>query len=58
MFGLSKYAINTYFAMLVVTVIASGATLIIVHVATAADFQAFAGSEGEYADLERSILGR
>jgi len=55
---LTAYQVNTYLAMLAVTVIASGATLLIVRVATASEFPVFGGSISEYADLQRTILGR
>jgi hypothetical protein len=55
---LTAYEVNTYLAMLTVTIIASGATLLIVRVATASEFTVFAGSESEYKGLQRSILGK
>ncbi len=54
---LTTRAINTYFAMLVVAIVASGATLIIVHVATADTTATALGNEVQYAPLQKSILG-
>lgn len=58
MFGISKYSINTYFAVLVVTIIASGAAFIIVHVGTAISFPRLSGNEAQFSDLQKSILGK
>ena len=57
MFGISKYSINTYFAMLVVTVIASGAALLIVRMGTTAHASLVHGDdEAQFAELRESIL--
>ena len=56
---ITGYRMNTYFAMLVVTIFASGAALLIVHIAVAKEFPALQeGSVNEYASLESSLLGR
>lgn len=55
---LTAYQVNTYLALLVITVIASGATLLIVRVATASEFPALGGSIAEYAGLQQSLLGK
>jgi len=52
----STYALNTYFAMLILTVIASGATLLIVRVANADNFAFLNANEAPYASLKESIL--
>jgi len=52
-----KATINTYFATLLVTIAGAGATLLIVHIATAdAVDSAMQGTEGSYAALQQSIL--
>ncbi|HVB20007.1 MAG TPA: hypothetical protein VNF51_01815 [Candidatus Paceibacterota bacterium] len=54
-----KEKINTYFAILLVTIAGSGAALLIVHVATTDAIAAtFGGSETVYAPLQRSILNQ
>jgi hypothetical protein len=55
---LTGLTVNTYFAMLTVTVVASGATLLIVHIATADASRAALGSAAQYAELQKAILGR
>ncbi|MCX6790027.1 MAG: hypothetical protein NTV60_00700 [Candidatus Kaiserbacteria bacterium] len=50
-----KDRVNTYFAMLFMTIAAAGAASIIVHIAYA-DFSNFQGSEAQYAKLQKSIL--
>ena len=50
-----KYRINAYFAVLLVTIAGSFATLIIVHVAWDANTFIFV-SGGSYASLQRSLL--
>ena len=52
------YTVNTYFGMFVLTVVAAGATLLIVHIATATEYPMLGGNAAEYADLQKSILGR
>ncbi len=47
----TTYTLNTYFAMLIVTIIASGASLLIVHVATAKAFPLLSGDEAQYAGI-------
>lgn len=52
-----KNRINAYFAVLLITLIGSGAALLIVHVATANTFTTtLGGSEAGYASLQQSIL--
>ena len=53
---LSTYRLNTYFAMLILTIVASGATLIIVHVATKSSTAFANDSEAAYTSLKDSIL--
>jgi hypothetical protein len=55
---LAGLTLNTYYAMLAVTVVASGAALLIVHIATADTSRAALGNEAQFQDLQRSILGR
>ncbi|MCR4333556.1 MAG: hypothetical protein NUV60_00840 [Patescibacteria group bacterium] len=52
-----KDKMNTYIAILLVTIAGSGAALIIVHVATTDVITtALRGSESNYASLQQSIL--
>ncbi|HEY4522777.1 MAG TPA: hypothetical protein VJK73_00180 [Candidatus Paceibacterota bacterium] len=51
------YTVNTYFGMLILTVVAAGATLLIVHIATATEYPTLGGNAAEYSDLQKSILG-
>ncbi len=52
-----KERINSYFAILFITIIGGGAALIIVDVATTDIVtEAFRGSEAAYAPLQKSIL--
>lgn len=55
---LTSYRVNTYFALLAITIIASGATLLIVHTATGDHTATALGNEAPYQDLQRSILGK
>ena len=52
-----KEKINTYIAVLLITIAGGGATLLIVHIGTS-DVLAttLQGSEGVYASLQQSIL--
>jgi hypothetical protein len=50
--SLTVYKLNTYFAMLLVTIIASGAALIIVHMGTAKAFNSALGNEAAYTSLK------
>ncbi|MDP2593927.1 MAG: hypothetical protein Q8P36_01125 [bacterium] len=50
------HTVNTYFGMLVIAVIASGAVLLIVHIATARQYPVLDGSAAEYTPLKQSIL--
>ncbi|MDE2173425.1 MAG: hypothetical protein KGJ31_02395 [Patescibacteria group bacterium] len=51
-----KDKINSYFAVLLITIAGAGATMIIVRVANT-DTSTFAtGSEAQYASLQNSIL--
>ncbi len=52
-----KDKINTYFAILLITIAGASATMIIVHVSYSNMLSA-TGSEAQYAALERSILKR
>lgn len=52
-----KDKINAYFAVLLITIAGSGATLLIVHIATSETLLAtFSGNETTYAALQQSIL--
>lgn len=51
-----KEKINSYFAVLLVTIAGSIATLIIVHVAYDTNTLLFIGSEGAYVSTQQSIL--
>ena len=52
-----KDKINSYFAVLLITIAGSGAALFIVHIATTDVIAtAFRGSEDTYASLQQSIL--
>ena len=52
-----KDRINSYFAILLITVAGAGATLIIVHVANTTRLSTIVnGSEASYAPLQQSIL--
>ncbi len=52
-----KEKINSYIAILLIVVAATGATMIIVHVVTASTFTFIVGnSESDYAPLQQSIL--
>lgn len=52
-----KDTINTYFAVLIVTIIGAGATLIIVHIGTINIFASTFNRNGpEYTELQQSIL--
>lgn len=53
---LSTYNLNTYFAMLILTIVASGATLLIVRVANADNFAFLNANEAPYAALKDSLL--
>lgn len=48
--------INTYFAILIVTIAGAAATLLIVHVANANVSNFALGSEAQYAQVQQSIL--
>lgn len=48
--------VNSYFAVLILTIVASGATLLIVHVANASTFAFIGGNEVQYNSLKGSIL--
>ena len=50
--------LNTYFAMLVVTLVASSAALLIIRVATTDVSRTAWGAEAEYQSLQQSILGK
>lgn len=51
------FKINTYIAVLLVTLFGSGAALIIVHIGTTDVIATtFAGNEAQYAVLQQSIL--
>ena len=51
------YKLNSYFAVLLVTIAGAAATLLIVHVVFANSFETtFDGSEAAYAALQQSIL--
>jgi hypothetical protein len=51
-----KDKINTYLAVLLITIAGSGAAMLIVHIAYS-DTSSFAlGSEAEFAQLQQSIL--
>ncbi|MDE1919472.1 MAG: hypothetical protein KGH56_03465 [Patescibacteria group bacterium] len=52
-----KNTINSYFAILLITIAGAGATWLIVHVATAnALTTTVGGSESDYSALQQSIL--
>ncbi|MEK7145085.1 MAG: hypothetical protein AAB794_04515 [Patescibacteria group bacterium] len=52
-----KYTLNSYLAILLVTIIGSGAALIVVHVGTDDVIATtFVGNEANYAALQQSIL--
>ena len=51
-----KEKINTYFAVLLITIAGSGAAMLIIHVAYANSDAFVAGNEGQYASLQKSIL--
>ncbi|MBI3572286.1 hypothetical protein HY091_02005 [Candidatus Kaiserbacteria bacterium] len=49
--------INTYLAVLAITIVGSGAALLIVHIATAQSFAVVSrSSEAGYSSLEKSLL--
>ena len=50
--------LNTYFAMLVVTLVASSAALLIIRIATTDVSRTALGAEAEYQSLQQSILGK
>jgi len=50
-----KDTVNTYFAVLLITIVGAGAALVIVHVSYS-NMLSVTGSEAQYAALERSIL--
>lgn len=52
-----KEKINSYFAILLITIAGAGAALLIVHIAYSDAFDTFGGSEAAYAPLQKSILG-
>lgn len=52
----SAYNLNTYLAMLILTIVASGAALLIVRVANADSFAFLDANEAPYAALKDSIL--
>jgi len=52
----STYRLNTYFGMLILTIVASGATILIVRVANATNFAFIDGNEAQYASFKESIL--
>ena len=52
-----KERINSYFAVLIITVAGAGAAWLIIHLATADTLTAnFGGAEAKYAPLQKSIL--
>jgi len=52
-----KNTINSYFAVLIVTIAGAGAALLIIHVAYSNTFAAaLGGNETNYASLQQSIL--
>lgn len=52
-----KDKINTYMAVLLITIFGGGATLLIVHIATSDTIAVtFSGSEANYSLLKQSIL--
>lgn len=52
-----KFKLNSYFAVLLVTIIGSGAAFIVVHIGTTDVIATtFGGSEADYAALQQSIL--
>lgn len=54
-----KDRINSYFAILIITIAGSAATFLIVHIATTDALAAnFGGSEASYASLQQSILDK
>ncbi len=49
--------INSYFAVLIVTVAGAGAALLIIHLAYANTFTILrVGNQGEYSSLQQSLL--
>jgi len=52
-----KDKINSYFAVLLITIAGAGATLLIVHIATADVLDiTVSGNEAKYIQLQQSIL--
>ncbi|MBI4089036.1 hypothetical protein HY415_02980 [Candidatus Kaiserbacteria bacterium] len=52
-----KDTINSYIAVLLITIVGSGAALLIVHIGTTDVIAStFAGSEADYRALQQSIL--
>lgn len=52
-----KDTVNTYFAVLLLTIAGSGAALLIVHIGTTDVIAtAFASNEANYSSLQQSIL--
>ena len=53
-----KEKINAYFAVLLITIAGSGASLLIIHVANANALSIALGSEATYAALDNSTPGK
>lgn len=54
-----KDRINTYFAILLITLAGAGATMLIVHVALANAYSStFTDSEAVYASLQQSVVNQ
>ena len=52
-----KDTINSYFAVLLITIVGSGAALLVVHIGTTNIISStFGGSEADYSELRQSIL--
>lgn len=53
-----KSRVNSYLAILCITVLGAGATMLIIRIANADASRIIGGSEANYASLQRSILNQ
>ncbi|MBU6320961.1 MAG: hypothetical protein KGI78_00675 [Patescibacteria group bacterium] len=55
---LATFKLNSYFAVLIITLVGSGAAFVIVHVGTTDVSKAALGNEAQFAKLQQSILSK
>lgn len=53
-----KSRVNSYLAVLFITILGAGATMLIIRIADTDASRIIGGSEANYASLQRSILGQ